>query len=58
MNVLDYLLLVALTIAALYTFYRLLLGYLASRSLDPELSRPADLPNSSRAEARVANLKR
>ena len=58
MNALDYLLLAALVIAALYAFYRLFLGYLASRSLENEVACHSDVSNSVRPDAEVANLKR
>ena len=58
MNVLDYFLLAALVSAALYAFYRLVLGYMASRSLENEVTCHSDVSNSVRSDTEVANLKR
>ncbi len=56
MNAIDYLLLAALTLGALYTFYRLFLGYVSSRSLEVEVTDRTDVSNLSRADAEVASL--
>ncbi len=58
MNAIDYVLLSALVIAALYTFYRLFLGYMASPALENEVAGHSDVSSPVRPEAEVVNLKR
>ncbi len=56
MKAIDYLLLAALAVGALYTFYRLFLGYLASRSLEGEVTDRTEVSKSPRSEAEVADF--
>ncbi|HTG44159.1 MAG TPA: hypothetical protein VK633_06470 [Verrucomicrobiae bacterium] len=58
MNALDYLLLTALVIAALYAFYRLFLGYMATRRLENGVACHSDVSASVRPDAEAANRKR
>ena len=58
MNTIDYLLLAALAGGAIYTFYRLFLGYVFSRSRDVEGADGTPYSDPSRAEKAVADFKR
>ena len=58
MNAMDYLSLAALVIAALYTFYRLFLGYMASRALENEGAGDSAISDPVRPVAEVGKLKR
>jgi hypothetical protein len=58
MNTIDYLLLAALAGSAIYTFYRLFLGYLCTRSRDLEVVNGTDYSSPSRADSTAADFKR
>ena len=58
MNTIDYLLLAVLAGGALYTFYRLFLGYVASRTRQVEVVDGTDYPSLSRADNTRAALNR
>lgn len=57
MNTVDYLLIAAFAGGALYTFYRLFRGYLASQSYDAEVA-DRENPIPSRVDDTVADFNR
>ena len=53
MNPMDYLLIALFAIGAIYTFYRLFLGYCSSRSLEGEAADRHDVSSSPVADAQL-----